>query len=180
VTPGPTTRRRLLVATPPLEDPNFDRTVVFVLEHDDTGAVGVVLNRPTAVDDLDIVDEWLSYCCEPHVLFRGGPVEPSALIALAAHTGTGPTAVTEIATIDLVDDAEQADTIERMRIFSGYAGWGAGQLDAELDAGVWLVVDAVIDDVFTDDPAGLWRRVLRRQPGRMALLAAAPDDLSSN
>jgi putative transcriptional regulator len=163
-----------------LEDPNFDRTVVFVLEHDDSGAVGVVLNRPTAVDDLDILDEWLTHCCEPRMLFRGGPVEPGALIALAVHAGPGPAAVTAIATIDLAADAERADTIDRLRIFSGYAGWGAGQLDGELDAGVWLVLDAEVGDVFTDEPAGLWRRVLRRQPGRLALLATAPDDLSSN
>lgn len=177
MTQGRTTRRRLLVAAPPLEDPNFDRTVVFVLEHDDTGAVGVVLNRPTTIDDVDAIDGWLARCSAPRVLFRGGPVEPAALIALAAGHDS---AAEEIATIDLIDDAEAVADLDHLRIFSGYAGWGAGQLDDELRAGVWLVVDADVGDVFSADPGALWRRVLRRQPGRVALLADAPDDLSMN
>jgi putative transcriptional regulator len=167
------TRRRLLVATPPLDDPNFDRSVVFVLEHDATGAVGVVVNRPTPVDEVVPLDAWLERASPPAVVFSGGPVDPGAIIALAVLDG-------EIVTADLFDDPITADRFDQLRLFSGYAGWSPGQLDAEVAAQAWLVVDADVADVFGDDPDGLWRRVLHRQGGRTAWLATAPPDLSMN
>jgi putative transcriptional regulator len=67
-----------------------------------------------------------------------------------------------------------------VRIFRGYAGWGPGQLEGEIESGAWLVLDAEPDDVFAAEPDELWRSVLRRQGGRLAWLASAPDDLSAN
>lgn len=181
------TRGRLLVATPPLDDPHFDRTVVYVLEHRDDGAIGVVLNRPADEQLDEPLDRWADLQIAPVAVFEGGPVETSALIALAAT----PSTVTddehlspitdEIASADLTaDPAIVAAHVSGVRIFRGYAGWGAGQLDDEIDAGAWLVLDSIADDVFTSDPGELWRNVLRRQPGRLAWLADAPDDLSAN
>ena len=179
---------RLLVATPPLEDPNFDRTVVFVLEHHDEGAIGVVLNRPS-IESLDEpLDRWIDLQSSPSSVFVGGPVEQNALIALArtpAPLDEGDEHLSPIAgrvaSADLTaDPALVAGAVEGIRIFRGYAGWGPGQLETEIEAGAWLVLDSEPDDVFSGDPDELWRSVLRRQPGRLAWLADAPDDLSMN
>ena len=180
-----TTKGRLLVATPPLGDTNFDRSVVYMLEHNDDGAVGVVLNRPGRETTIDGLEEWMSRLSPPHVVFAGGPVEVDALIALAAADGPDDEAWSNlhagIGTVDLsIDPDEVAAAVRRVRIFRGYAGWGALQLDGELAAGAWMVLDADPDDLFTDSPADLWRDVLRRQGGRTAWVANAPDDLSNN
>jgi putative transcriptional regulator len=185
---GPLTKGRLLVATPPLEDPNFDRVVVYVLEHHDAGALGVIINRPTEEQLEEPLDRWTDLQREPGAVFAGGPVEPDALIALAHTTQTMVDATEElspvagnVASADLsADPALVSVAVDAVRIFRGYAGWGPGQLEAEIDAGAWLVIDTEPGDVFTPDPDGLWRAVLRRQDGRLAWLAEAPDDLSWN
>jgi putative transcriptional regulator len=181
----PTTKGRLLVATPPLGDPHFDRTVVYILDHHASGAVGLVLNRPTSEDDIDGLDSWIAMASDPGTVFTGGPVEPDALIALAVGDDPTEGAWGELAngvgTVDLtIHPNDVAGSIDRLRIFRGYAGWGAGQLDAEIDMGAWMVFDAIPDDVFTPHPDQLWRVVLRRQGGRLAWIADAPDDLSAN
>jgi putative transcriptional regulator len=118
-------------------------------------------------------------------VFTGGPVDHEALIGLAMGDGRIEDAWGEVThdvgTIDLaLEPDEVATTITRLRIFRGYAGWTAGQLDAEIDMGAWMVFDAFADDVFTDEPDELWRQVIRRQGGRLAWIADAPDDLSAN
>ena len=182
---SPSTKGRLLVATPPLGDPNFDRSVIYVLEHNDEGAVGVVLNRPGRETSIDGLDEWMERLSPPHVVFSGGPVEVDALIALAAADGPDDDAWSNlhagIGTVDLsIDPDDVGATVRQVRIFRGYAGWGPSQLDGELAAGAWMVLDAVPEDLFTAEPADLWRDVLRRQGGRTAWVANAPDDLSNN
>lgn len=182
------TKGRLLVATPPLEDPNFDRTVIFVLEHHDEGAIGVVINRPSE-DALDEpLDRWVDLQSVPTSIFHGGPVEENALIALAETTTPleddaehlSPI-VGSIASADLTaDPALVAGEVAGVRVFRGYAGWGPGQLESEIEAGAWLVLDSEPGDVFSHEPDELWRTVLRRQPGRLSWLATAPDDLSWN
>jgi putative transcriptional regulator len=176
---------RLLVATPPLADPNFDRTVVYMLEHSEEGAVGVVLNRPS--DDIapDALSRWQDWMTPPAVLFEGGPVELDALIALARLDGPGDDVwspvVGDLGSVDLaLDPALVAHSVVRLRIFRGYSGWGPQQLDDELNEGAWMVLTADQDDVFSPQPEGLWRDVLRRQGGRLAWVANAPDDLSAN
>lgn len=175
----------LLVATPPLVDPNFDRTVVYMLEHTDTGAVGVVLNRPRDEEPPDQLHAWTSHLVPPACLFQGGPVELDALIALARLDrpidGAWSQVVGGLGSIDLtLDPSEVAAGVLALRVFRGYSGWGPSQLDEELAVGAWMVFDALPDDVFTADPDGLWRRVVARQGGRVAWLANAPDDLSTN
>lgn len=175
----------LLVATPPLEDPNFDRTVVFVLEHTADGAVGVVLNRPLGEGLPDALERWEPYLSSPAELFSGGPVELDALIALARLEGpladAWSSVTDDLGSVDLADDPlHVADRVERLRVFRGYSGWGPLQLDGELAEGMWIVLPAVDSDVFDTAPDTLWRRVLRRQGGRLAWVADAPDDLSTN
>jgi len=195
LTPETSTRGRLLVATPPLGDTNFDRTVVYMLEHSGLGAVGVVINRvdSTVSDadelvtafDLAALREWRPYLAQPAVVFVGGPVGEDSLIALARGVGRsdeGWSAVTRtIGTVDLsLSPDEAAQHIDSVRIYRGYAGWSGGQLDAEIDAGAWMVFDCLDDDLFSSAPEQLWRTVVRRQGGRMAWIAEAPDDLSAN
>ena len=182
------TKGRLLIATPPLADPNFDRTVVYMLEHHDEGALGVVINRPTDEELDEPIDRWNDLQAAPGAVFLGGPVEPDALIALALANEPVTEATDELAPVsgrvasaDLTSDpAFVAGSVIAVRVFRGYAGWGPGQLEGEIDAGAWLVLDAEPDDVFAPDPDELWRTVLRRQGGRIAWLADAPDDLSAN
>jgi putative transcriptional regulator len=178
---------RLLVAAPALTDPNFDRTVVLVLEHGPEGALGLVLNRPTGADLDDALPDWAPLAADPTVVFVGGPVAPDAVIALArAHVGSeepeGFTPVLDdLGSVDLGKDPfDLGIPIDVVRVFAGYAGWGRGQLDAEVDEGGWFVVDAAPDDVFSVTPDDLWRHVLRRQRGRAALFAHAPLDPTAN
>jgi putative transcriptional regulator len=182
------TKGRLLVATPPLEDPNFDRTVVFILEHHGEGTLGVVLNRPTDETLDEPLDRWTDLQSQPGTIFAGGPVETDALIALALarvplmqHTEEFSPVAGRVVSADLTaDPAIVAGSVEAVRVFRGYAGWGPGQLELEIDSGAWLVLDPDSADVFSHDPEDLWREVLRRQGGRLAWLANAPDDLSAN
>jgi putative transcriptional regulator len=177
---------RLVVATPLLDDPNFARAVVLVLDHDEDGALGVVLNRASGVPVRETLDDWIDLVADPPVVFGGGPVEPTAVVALGrAVPGLptdGSTAILErIQLVDLDTDPVLAATdLERVRIFAGYAGWAPGQLELEIAQGAWFTVEAEPRDVFTDDPAGLWHAVLGRQPGELKLFATFPDDPSMN
>jgi putative transcriptional regulator len=185
---SPQTKGRLLVATPPLDDPNFNRAVVYVLEHHEDGAIGVILNRPTDQALDEPLDRWIDLQSAPSSVFAGGPVETNAMIGLAItkeeldESSEHVTLISGlIGSADLsADPALVAAEINNVRVFRGYAGWGAGQLEMELDLGSWLVLDAKIDDVFSPRPDELWRTVLTRQPGRLSWLALAPDDLSLN
>jgi putative transcriptional regulator len=173
---------RLLVSTPGLRDPNFDRTVVLVLEHDADGALGLVLNRPSATPVEDVLPAWHPITSDPPVVFSGGPVDGSAAICLGS---TRPGVVTDavqpisptLGVVDLDSDPGLlAIDVAYVRVFAGYAGWGGGQLDDEVDAGGWFVVDALPGDAFSVAPGGLWRSVLRRQGGRTALFSTYPAD----
>jgi putative transcriptional regulator len=174
----------LLVAGPTLLDPNFVRTVVLLLEHGEQGSVGVVLNRPTEEPVTDHLPEWAGHVTAPPVVFVGGPVMNEVAVGVAER-GPDPDeewapVVGSAGTVDLGVGPDLVDDLGRVRVFSGYAGWDEGQLELELALGSWFVVPAELSDVFTDTPQGLWREVLARQPGRLALFASFPNDLRSN
>ncbi|MFA9431505.1 YqgE/AlgH family protein [Egicoccus sp. AB-alg2] len=178
---------RLLVATPALEDPNFARSVVLVLDHDDDGALGVVLNRASDLAVDDTLTGWSDLVASPPVVFGGGPVEPTAVVALGRAHAAVPadegfsTRLDRVRLVDLADDPVLAATdLERVRVFAGYAGWGPGQLESEIDAGAWFTVDAEPTDVFTHQPDRLWQAVLRRQRDELALFSTFPADPSLN
>ena len=176
----------LLVATPALRDPNFMSTVVLLLDVADDGVLGVVLNRPTALSVGQVLAPWADVVAEPEVLFQGGPVETDGALAVALRRsdedsiGFRPV-VDRLALLDLDTpvDLVVAD-LEGLRIFAGYAGWGSDQLEAEIDEGSWYVVSGSADDVFRPDSAGLWRDVLRRQPGDLAMHSTRPGDPGLN
>lgn len=179
---------KLLVATPVLTDANFARAVVLVCSHSGSGAFGLILNRPLEGALLsEHLPEWAEHASSPPVVFLGGPVEPSVAFALARTaeadaTGTGLSAVSRgISQLDLgVATPESHPASMPIRVFVGYAGWGAGQLDGEVEAEAWFVVEPQVTDAFTAAPGELWHSVLRRQGGRLAMFAFAPTDPRAN
>ncbi|HVA76230.1 MAG TPA: YqgE/AlgH family protein [Acidimicrobiales bacterium] len=182
---------RLLVANPLLPDQNFDRTVVFLIAYnDDDGAIGVVLNRPSETTVAAPLPRWVHMAASPAVIFVGGPVQHDAVICLArshghpagaAPPGEWKPVTSDIGTLDLdMDPDVLQSSLSEVRLFAGYAGWASGQLEAEIAAGAWWVVDAEPEDAFCDDPEQLWKSVLRRQPGSLALVASYPDDPALN
>lgn len=185
-------RGRLLVAAPPLVDPNFDRTVVLLVEHGDEGGLGLVLNRRSETTVGDVFPEWRELVCLPAVVFAGGPVSTDAVIALARRRpGRGVDAgddddcfvdvIDGLGTIDLANDPLGVGaSLTTLRVFAGYAGWASGQLEAELVQGAWFVVTMEPGDPFVDTPERLWRDVLRRQRGRLALFSNYPEDATVN
>ena len=175
----------MLVAAPPLVDPNFDRTVVLVLEHGDDGGIGIVLNRRSEVTIADVFPEWEEIVSPPEAVFVGGPVATDAVIALARRRGSEVEGFVQIlddlGTIDLAGDPLSIGAaFASLRVFAGYAGWAPGQLETELDQGAWFVVSTEPEDPFVANPDRLWRDVLRRQRDRLALFANYPDDATSN
>lgn len=181
------TTGRLLVATPQIEEGVFRRSVVLMLHHDDDGAQGVVLNRPIDADVDAVLPGWEEHASRPAKVFQGGPVQLDSALGLVAVPGDSPepTGVKRLfGSVALVDldtpPVLVADGLAGLRIFAGYAGWSAGQLEGEIATGSWYVVDTEGGDAFTDEPAGLWRRVLRRQPVPLRWLAWYPSDPGLN
>jgi len=178
---------RLLVATPALKDPNFERTVVLLVAHEEGGALGVVLNRATEVSVAEVLEGWGTLASEPAVVFEGGPVQPEAAICLArTRPGVGRLngfnrVAGAVGTVDLSSDpGKLTDTVMAVRVFAGYAGWAPGQLETEIEGGSWLVFDALPSDAFGNRPDDLWPMVLRRQGGLMAAVAIFPADPTMN
>lgn len=183
---GSTLRGQLLVATPGLSDPNFFRTVVLVVEQGGEGAAGLVLNRPTETELGGPLDAWRGMAASPPLVFVGGPVSPDAAVCLARSApevrppGWEPV-VDGLGVLDLSREADDVRAgVDRLRVFAGYAGWGPGQLEGELEQGSWYVLDADPEDALTSLPGGLWRFVLKRQGGKLALVANFPADPSMN
>jgi putative transcriptional regulator len=177
----------LLVASPQLLDPNFADSVVLLLDVDEGGALGVVLNRPSGIPVSEVLESWGDIASEPEVLFRGGPVstEGALGVALLRDAGAAPVGFREVdgrlGLVDLDTPVELVTgSLAGMRIFAGYAGWGADQLAGEIDEGSWYVVPAEVPDVFRLDPTDLWRDVLRRQPGDLAWHSTRPLDPELN
>ena len=178
----------LLVATPMLLDPNFDHTVVLMLDVDENGALGVVLNRPSTVEVAEILPDWSELTTGPDVLFSGGPVSTDSALGVA---GLQPGDETEpvgfrrlydhVGIVDLDTPTEVVGpALSGLRIFAGYAGWEEEQLVDEISTGSWYVVPSAPGDLFGTEPASLWSRVLRRQPGELAWVSTRPFDPTQN
>ncbi len=173
-----TLRGQLLVAAPILNDPNFHRTVVLVAEHGEEGAMGLVLNRPTDTAVGDALPELAPLAGEEDPVYVGGPVALESVLAVAELDDPDDASELLFGAIGFVHELD-VPTL-RGRVFVGYAGWSAGQLEAELEEESWLVLPAEPDDLFSDDPDGLWSAVLRRKGGPFGVLASMPPDPSRN
>lgn len=176
----------LVVAAPQLGDPNFRRTVVLVLRHDDEGALGVVLNRPLPMATREAVPAWHDVVSEPATLFQGGPVGLEGALGLVTLTASARAPFIDrlVGPFGLIDLKTEPSVglpgVTGVRVFVGYAGWFAGQLEAEVAARDWYVVPAEVADAVTPEPEALWRRVLRRQGGELAIVSTYPEDPSLN
>ncbi len=178
---------RLLVAQPDMADPNFAGSVVLLLNHADDGTLGVVVNRPLVAGVGDVLPSWHDHVTAPPQLFQGGPVGLDSAIGLARLPGDGPEPpglrrlTGSLAVVDLDAPPEiVTPATAGLRVYAGHAGWGPGQLAAEIDEGAWFVVDAEAGDAFRRDTDAMWREVLRRQTSSLALLATYPEDTRLN
>jgi putative transcriptional regulator len=175
---------QLLLAAPSLRDPNFVRTVVLIGVHSEDGAMGVVLNRPSTVTVGQAAPQLEQAADELELVYVGGPVRSSSIVFLAEFLDPSPAGLLVLGRIGFpAPDAgieQLAEATARRRVFAGHAGWGRGQLDAEVADGDWIAHAAQPEDIFTDVPEELWSRVLTRMGGRYALIARMPLDPSVN
>ena len=176
-------RGQLLISAGSLFDPNFRHTVVLIGEHNAEGALGVVLNRRSELTVQQAVPALASAVGPGEMLYLGGPVRPHSPVLLAELAMPHSPDLLVFNRIgfligDVSDESKEA--IARARVYGGYAGWGAGQLEAELESGSWILEPAREEDVFTDDPDSLWSRVLERKGGTFRRLAKMPFDPSAN
>jgi putative transcriptional regulator len=176
---------QLLIASPSILDPNFRRTVVFMTEHGEEGAMGLILNRAAETTVSEAVPDLAWLAESDDIVHVGGPVAPQSVVVLAEFEEPEQSAL--LVDEDLgfvpaeVDDTDAlAGGLRRRRVFAGHAGWGPGQLEAEMDEESWIVERADREDVFTEDPEELWSRVLRRKGREYALLSTMPIDPSLN
>jgi putative transcriptional regulator len=172
-------RGQLLVASPGLLDPNFRRTVVLVTEHTEEGAAGLVLNRPSPVAVAAAVPQLEPLVEDGDQVWVGGPVQPEAVLVLGEFPDPDDAAVPLFHSLgfpSLEEPEEILPVTTRRRVFAGYAGWGGGQLEAEVADEDWILEEALADDAFTDDPDELWRDVLRRKGGIYELVSRMPEE----
>ena len=170
---------QLLISSPLLQDPNFRRTVVLMTHHDEEGAMGLVLSRPSEIRVAEAVPE-LAELPGDELVYVGGPVQPEAVVVLVEHESEPELPIVgNVAFMQADADVDELDTV-RARVFAGYSGWGPGQLEGELEESSWIVVPAEADDAFAPDPDELWRNVLHRKGGKFALIATMPYDPKLN
>jgi len=175
-------RGKLLLSSPSLVDPNFRKTVVLIAHHDEDGAMGLVLSRPSEVSAVEAVPllEGLPGAQGP--VFVGGPVQPQAFMVLAEFDDVEDSVAPIFDHVGFMSADAEPETlsIQRVRLFAGYAGWGAGQLEAELEEPAWIVVQAEPTDPFADDPDALWREAVARAGGSVSLMKSMPYDPGLN
>jgi putative transcriptional regulator len=167
---------KLLIASPSMPD-YFHRTVIAMIEHSDEGAFGLVLNRPSETIVGEVSEELAGLIGDEHVLFVGGPVQPSAVTAIGEYPDPSAASRLLVGNVGMVD-LDELPELARLRVFVGYAGWSAGQLDAELEQEAWIVDEIHPDDPFAEND--LWATVLNRKGGEFSLLARMPPDPSVN
>ncbi len=178
-----TLRGQLLIAGASIFGPVFRQTVVLVAEHDETSALGFVLNRPSDLVAAEAADELVGLPLADPRIYLGGPVQPGAVAIvgeLDRDDVAGNLIFDNVGMLGLGPNGIETEGTRRAKVFSGYAGWGPGQLEDELDEGAWVIEDARPDDVFTTDPENLWRDVLRRKGGEFVMLSTMSSDPTAN
>lgn len=179
----------LLLANTDLLEPTFRRSVIYVVEHNEGGTLGVVLNRPSETAVYNVLPQWAKLAAKPKTMFVGGPVKRDAALCLGTlRVGMDPTGMPglrhiagRMVMIDLDADPDViSPVVEGLRIFAGYSGWTIGQLEGEIERDDWIVLSALPSDVLVEPRVDLWSRVLRRQPLPLALLATHPIDVNRN
>jgi putative transcriptional regulator len=181
----------LLLAAPSLTDPNFSRSVVYVIEHGEDGTLGVVINRPSRTPVGAVLPTWQDLMSDPAVVHEGGPVQRDGALCLAqllepvATREVEPVAIKPTSGgVGLVDLDAEADVVaaqaSAMRVFAGHSGWTEGQLEAEVAEGAWFVLPGRARDIFSADSPHQWSALLRRQPFPLSLVSTFPLDPAEN
>ena len=179
----------LLLANTELLEPTFRRSVIYVVEHNDGGTLGVVLNRSSEMAVYNVLPQWADLVAKPKTMFIGGPVKRDSALCLGIlRVGANPEGMSglrhvagRIVMVDLDADPELVSAaVEGVRIFAGYSGWTIGQLEGEIERNDWIVLSALPSDVLVTPRVDLWARVLQRQPLPLSMLAIHPIDLSRN
>jgi putative transcriptional regulator len=179
-----TLKGRLLLASPALFDPNFRRTVVLVTEHTDEGAAGLVLNRRSETAVAEAVPDLTPLVPDEELVYVGGPVQQEAVLCLAEFDDPEEAAILVVDHVGFVpgdgDFGLIAGSTRRARVFAGYAGWGPGQLEAELKESSWIVEDSELADLFAEPETDLWSSIMRAKGGVYRFVALMPEDPSVN
>ncbi len=174
----------VLIASPSILDPNFERSVVLVTAHTGEGAIGLILNRCSEATVGEAVPQLAEVIETDDQVYVGGPVNPDGVAVLAEFDDPDDAGVVVMNDVGFValDQAldGEAPQLQRARVFAGVAGWGPEQLEEELERDDWIIEPAELEDIFTEDPEGLWSAVLRRKGGRYELVARMPLDPSLN
>ena len=168
---------KLLIAAPNLHD-FFRKTVVLMVEHNQQGAFGVVLNRPSETSVAEVVPTLAPYADVEEVIRIGGPVATDTAVALGRFDDPGAAAGLVVGDLGVIDPDDPGEEVRELRVYAGHAGWGPGQLESELEEDAWIIEPASPEDPFRD--GDLWSYLLGRRGGEYALLARMPDDPSMN
>jgi putative transcriptional regulator len=176
---------RLLISEPFLPDPNFERTVVLLCEHNEEGSFGFVLNKPAIVKVNEVMEELKNF---EHDILIGGPVQQDTLHFI--HRNVAIEGGAEVRkdifwggnfeNVLFLSDTQQLNPAH-IKFFLGYSGWGPGQLEEELDENSWIVCDYVTEELmFETEPTGMWRKALGNMGGRFSVYANYPVDPNLN
>ena len=174
---GESLKGQLLIAAPSLFD-YFRRSVILVLEHSEEGAMGVVLGRRSETPVAEAVPALAALPGAEEAVFVGGPVAPGSVVALGEFEDPDEAGTRVTGSLGTLDPDRPSPSLQRLRVYAGYAGWSAGQLDEELEEGAWIVEAADEDDPFSE--GDIWSEALRRKGGDYSLLATMPGDPSAN
>jgi putative transcriptional regulator len=175
-----TTAGSFLVATPVIASPPFARAVLLMLEHDDSGAVGVILNAATVIPVGEHLPEIVDLVVDPQTVFVGGPVSADTAILLGRSGTADFLRPTVLGNIGLLEVDGIPDDLDALRVYAGYSGWSPWQLEAEIEDGSWWVLPADRELIFAPDTAGMWEKVVAKAPGAIPLHRTFPHDLSAN
>ena len=176
---------KILISEPFLNDPNFKRTIILLTEHNEEGSVGFIMNKPTELSFNDAIDDFPDF--ESPIYF-GGPVQLNTLqfIHKAGNIIEGSIEIMPGlfwgGNFESLKEQMEIGRLkpEDFRFFIGYSGWDEGQLLEEMKINSWIVADAKIDDIFSDQPDSLWRDILKSMGKKFAILASFPENPSVN
>lgn len=179
----------VLIASTTLSGPTFVRTVIYMIEHDENGSLGVVVNRMSQAAVFNVLPRWTELAASPRAVFIGGPVQTESAVCLGvAKTGVDWSAQPKlhqvrgrVCMVDLDADPDDLEPIlTGVRIFAGYAGWDAGQLADEVLEGSWLIASGLPSDLLAPATVDVWHEVLKRQEWPLSLLSTYPEDPETN
>jgi putative transcriptional regulator len=160
---------RFLVASRTLREANFVETVVLLVDYNQRGARGLIINRPSELRLAKVFPELAGLQQREDTVYMGGPVEPQRLMLLIRTTSAPAEAQQVMADIYVSTSrkvlehlVDTLDTARRFRAYAGYAGWGPGQLEREVSQGAWHIVPAEADTVFDTAPADIWPAMIQK------------------